>query len=109
MSGSPLIEATDGDAAWRRLRAPAGLAAPRQQDRPARQDRPAQQDGPARQGEPDGPAGFPRIASCLPARDLTAVRAVREFTRATLRYWEVTGRCDDITLVLSELVTNALQ
>jgi anti-sigma regulatory factor (Ser/Thr protein kinase) len=58
---------------------------------------------------PPGPAGFPRVATCLPARDLTAVRAVRDFARATLRYWEVTDRSDDITLVLSELVTNALQ
>jgi anti-sigma regulatory factor (Ser/Thr protein kinase) len=54
-------------------------------------------------------AGFPRIATRTPGRDLSAVRAARSFTRATLQRWEITDRCDDITLVVSELLTNALE
>jgi anti-sigma regulatory factor (Ser/Thr protein kinase) len=54
-------------------------------------------------------AGFPRIATRTPGRDLSAVRAARSFTRATLQRWEIADRCDDITLVVSELLTNALE
>jgi anti-sigma regulatory factor (Ser/Thr protein kinase) len=54
-------------------------------------------------------ARFPRIATRTPGGDLTAVRAARSFTRATLQLWEITDRCDDITLVVSELLTNALE
>jgi anti-sigma regulatory factor (Ser/Thr protein kinase) len=84
MSARPLIGATDG-ATWPWLTSPAGLtaAAP--------------------------PPGFPRIATRTPAADLGAVRAVRSFTRATLQRWEIADRCDDITLVVSELLTNALE
>jgi two-component sensor histidine kinase len=37
------------------------------------------------------------------------VRAARDFARGTLQRWGITGRCDDITVVVSELVTNALR
>lgn len=48
-------------------------------------------------------------ASCaLPAR-YEAVRSAREFTRRTLGGWDVPERFDDICLVVSELVTNALR
>jgi anti-sigma regulatory factor (Ser/Thr protein kinase) len=85
MSALPLIRAEDG-ATWPWLTSPAGLSA-----------------APARL------AGFPRIATRTPGRDLTAVRAVRAFTRATLERWEIEDRRDDITLVVSELLTNALE
>jgi anti-sigma regulatory factor (Ser/Thr protein kinase) len=38
-----------------------------------------------------------------------AVSSAREFTRATLTRWHLDSRCDDVTLVVSELVTNALR
>ena len=41
--------------------------------------------------------------------DAEAVRAGREFSIAALRRWGVTQRCEDITIVVSELLTNALR
>jgi anti-sigma regulatory factor (Ser/Thr protein kinase) len=41
--------------------------------------------------------------------DAEAVRAGREFSIAFLRRWGVTQRCEDITIVVSELLTNALR
>jgi anti-sigma regulatory factor (Ser/Thr protein kinase) len=41
--------------------------------------------------------------------DAEAVRAGREFCMATLRRWGATQRCEDITIVVSELLTNALR
>ncbi len=48
-------------------------------------------------------------ASCaLPAR-FEAVRDARQFTRKTLDQWDRGDRFDDVCLVVSELVTNALR
>ncbi|MFD6415553.1 ATP-binding protein [Streptomyces sp. NPDC060194] len=48
-------------------------------------------------------------ASCaLPAR-LDAVRGARRFTHETLEGWGLGERFDDVSLVVSELVTNALR
>ncbi|CAL9513771.1 hypothetical protein SUDANB132_03691 [Streptomyces sp. enrichment culture] len=48
-------------------------------------------------------------ASCaLPAR-YEAVRDARQFTRKTLEQWTLGDRFDDVCLVVSELVTNALR
>ncbi|MDQ2874239.1 MAG: ATP-binding protein, partial [Actinomycetota bacterium] len=85
MSASPLIKAADGGATCPWLTSLAGLTAPAR------------------------PPGFPRIATRTPGTDLAAVRAARAFTRATLQDWELADRCDDITLVVSELLTNALE
>jgi len=41
--------------------------------------------------------------------DAEAVRAGREFCVAALRDWGATQRCEDITVVVSELLTNALR
>jgi hypothetical protein len=41
--------------------------------------------------------------------DAEAVRAGREFCIAALRRWGATQRCEDITIVVSELLTNALR
>ncbi len=65
---------------------------------------------PLRQGLPPlDPTAVSNAASCaLPAR-LEAVRDARQFTRTTLGQWDV-GECfDDVCLVVSELVTNALR
>ncbi|MFE3167389.1 ATP-binding protein [Streptomyces sp. NPDC059224] len=65
---------------------------------------------PLRQGLPPlDPAAVSDAASCaLPAR-YEAVREARHFTRRTLGQWDVGERFDDICLVVSELVTNALR
>lgn len=65
---------------------------------------------PLRQGLPPiDPSAVSTSASCsLPAR-YEAVGGARKFTRATLRQWELESRFDDVALVVSELVTNALR
>ena len=65
---------------------------------------------PLRQGLPPlDPAAVSSAAYCaLPAR-LEAVREARRFARSTLGQWDVGERFDDICLVVSELVTNALR
>jgi len=65
---------------------------------------------PLRQGLPPlDPAAVSDAASCsLPAR-YEAVREARQFTRLTLGQWDMDDRFDDVCLVVSELVTNALR
>lgn len=65
---------------------------------------------PLRQGLPPlDPTAVTSAASCaLPPR-FEAVRESRQFTRKTLDQWDVGDRFDDICLVVSELVTNALR
>ncbi|WP_037683951.1 ATP-binding protein [Streptomyces griseus] len=65
---------------------------------------------PLRQGLPPlDPAAVSSAASCaLPAR-CEAVRDARQFTRGTLDQWDLADRFDDVCLVVSELVTNALR
>lgn len=52
---------------------------------------------------------FPRIATRTPGVSLQSVGAARDFAVSTLQRWEVTDRCDDIAVVVSELLTNALR
>ncbi len=54
-------------------------------------------------------ARLPRIATRTLDADAGSVRAARDFTVATLRRWEAADRSPDIAIVVSELVTNALQ
>ncbi|MFE9564072.1 ATP-binding protein [Streptomyces sp. NPDC006487] len=65
---------------------------------------------PLRQGLPPvDPTAVSGSASCaLPAR-FEAVRGARTFTRSTLAQWGLDDRFDDVALVVSELVTNALR
>lgn len=65
---------------------------------------------PLRQGLPPlDPSTVSNAASCaLPAR-YEAVRDARQFTRGTLGQWDIGDRFDDVCLVVSELVTNALR
>ncbi|MFV2119548.1 ATP-binding protein [Streptomyces sp. Act-28] len=65
---------------------------------------------PLRQGLPPiDAASVSSSASCaLPAR-YEAVRGARQFTGATLAQWNLGDRFDDVALVVSELVTNALR
>jgi anti-sigma regulatory factor (Ser/Thr protein kinase) len=59
---------------------------------------------------PGSSAGFPRAAAWPVGRDrgLRSAAAVRASARATLQRWGITERGDDIVLVLSELLANAL-
>ncbi|MGW0995857.1 ATP-binding protein [Streptomyces sp. NPDC002520] len=65
---------------------------------------------PLRQGLPplDPSAVSDAASRALPAR-YEAVREARHFTRDTLDRWDVGDHFDDICLVVSELVTNALR
>jgi anti-sigma regulatory factor (Ser/Thr protein kinase) len=59
-----------------------------------------------------GAAGWtslPKIALRTPRPDARSVRAGRDFTVATLQRWGAAERCDDIAVVVSELLTNALR
>src|SRR6266496_6511148 len=50
-----------------------------------------------------------RVATRTPGADARSVRAARDFTIATLQRWGTAQRCDDIAMVVSELLTNALR
>jgi hypothetical protein len=50
-----------------------------------------------------------RIARRTPAADTSSVYAARGFTVATLRRWGAVDRCEDVAVVVSELLTNALR
>jgi hypothetical protein len=51
---------------------------------------------------------FPRVAIRTPGADAQAVPAARVFATATVRRWGVPERSNDIAVVVSELLTNAL-
>jgi Histidine kinase-like ATPase domain len=52
---------------------------------------------------------LPRLAIFTPGTDAGSVRAVRDFTLATLQQWDAAERSEDITMVVAELLTNALR
>ena len=52
---------------------------------------------------------YPRVATRTPRGTAQSVGAARDFSLATLRRWTVADRTDDIAIVLSELLTNALR
>ncbi|WP_354639102.1 ATP-binding protein [Kitasatospora camelliae] len=51
----------------------------------------------------------PYVVSCTLAPRFEAVRTAREFARSTLNGWGLGELFDDVALVASELVTNALR
>jgi hypothetical protein len=53
-------------------------------------------------------ACFPEIAAPAPAVDASRIRAARDFTISTLHRWGVAERREDVAVVVSELLTNAL-
>ena len=56
-----------------------------------------------------GRAHAPRTASRTPGADVRSVRDIRDFTVVTLSCWGVADRLDDIVVVVSELLTNAIR
>jgi anti-sigma regulatory factor (Ser/Thr protein kinase) len=58
-----------------------------------------------------GPGGwtcFPRVAIRSPGVHPTPARAARDFAAATVRRWGAAERTQDVAVVVSELVTNAM-
>ena len=53
-------------------------------------------------------ACFPEIASPASGVDASRIGAAREFTLSTLQGWGVAERREDVAVVVSELLTNAL-
>jgi anti-sigma regulatory factor (Ser/Thr protein kinase) len=51
----------------------------------------------------------PRIATRALSAEARSVRAARDFTLATLRRWDTAHSSQDIAIVVSEMVTNALR
>ncbi|RGD56358.1 ATP-binding protein [Kitasatospora xanthocidica] len=51
----------------------------------------------------------PHVVTCTLAPRFEAVRTARDFARSTLQLWGLTELFDDVALVASELVTNALR
>lgn len=58
---------------------------------------------------PTGRTDLPRIATHTPGTDAGSVRAAREFALATLYRWGAAERGEDIAIVVTELLTNALR
>ncbi len=59
-----------------------------------------------------GPGGwtcFPRVAIRTPGVHPTPARAARDFAVATVRRWGAAERTDEVAVVVSELVTNAMR
>lgn len=52
---------------------------------------------------------FPRVAIRSLGAQPRPVKAARDFAAATLRRWGAAERAEDVTIVVSELVTNALR
>jgi anti-sigma regulatory factor (Ser/Thr protein kinase) len=52
---------------------------------------------------------YPKLALRTPRPDARSVRAGRDFAIATVRRWGAAERGDDIAVVVSELLTNALR
>ena len=52
---------------------------------------------------------LPRIATRTPGTGPRSVRVAREFVLATLQRWGVAERSEDVAIVISELLTNALR
>ncbi len=52
---------------------------------------------------------FPKLALRTPGTDARSVRAGRDFAIAITRRWGAAECCDDIAVVVSELLTNALR
>jgi len=58
---------------------------------------------------PTGRAELPRMATCAPGTDTGSVRAARDFALGTLHRWGAAERDEDIAIVVTELLTNALR
>ena len=53
-------------------------------------------------------ASFPGGGARVPGLSASRLCCARDFTMTTLRQWRQAERCDDVVIVVSELLTNAL-
>ncbi|HEX2314035.1 MAG TPA: ATP-binding protein [Thermomonospora sp.] len=58
---------------------------------------------------PIPPSGSPRTARVVLRTEAGSPRAARDFTARTLGDWEMGDQAEDVTMVVSELVTNAVR
>jgi hypothetical protein len=58
---------------------------------------------------PASPVALPRVATRTLGPDTGSVRTARDFTVVTLQRWGIAERSQDIAIVVSELLTNALR
>ncbi len=58
---------------------------------------------------PDGGPGMSGFAACALGPDPQTAGAAREFTRTTLTGWHLQPLVDDVAVVVSELLSNALR
>lgn len=58
---------------------------------------------------PIDPGAVAGSASCALSAEFEAVGGARQFTRSTLQDWKLAELYEDVALVVSELVTNALR
>lgn len=63
----------------------------------------------SRDADASGWTCLPRVASRSPGGGEESLRSARAFTAETLRRWGLADRCDDVVVVVSELLTNALR
>jgi hypothetical protein len=56
-----------------------------------------------------GPVTLPRVATRTLGPDTGSVRTARDFTVVTLQRWGIAERSQDIAIVVSELLTNAMR
>jgi hypothetical protein len=80
--------AANGGASWEWMRSAAQMAAPVTNP---------------------GYTGYARVATRTLSLERVSVRRARDFTLATLRRWGVAALADDMGVVVSELLTNALR
>jgi len=78
-------------------------------ERPAAPRRAAPVQPAPAQPAPVQPAQVQPVAACALGPELASVGIGRSFTRTALRRWGLPGLCDQAELVVSELVTNAIQ
>lgn len=86
--GRYVTATANGGASWDWIRPAAEMAAPAEV-----------------RGYPD----YARVATRALSLEGVSVRKARDFTVATLRRWGLAALADDITIVVSELLTNALR
>lgn len=52
---------------------------------------------------------FPEIGTCTADVDARSFREARKFTVTTMHRWDTADRCEDMAIVVSEMLANALQ
>ena len=97
LSSSHSTGENGGNLGGRRLRAAAEMAAMTSGNCPLSAD-----------PRPPRWAYFPPMAACTQGMDARSVRTARDFTVATCGRWGMAERCEDVGIVVSELLTNAL-